>query len=211
MQLLLPIFLILIVVDRVDFSSLHPVLRKSVHGMLWPRHWHATEAPPAPSELLRFPGIACCDMLNPLAVLLTFGLCSPALAFAVTVFGIAKLRLWTFAVHRFGVYNLDNGGRPDGETHSRQKQCLEAFSRASLPMYDIVRGSFPYVVAYSTGFVIILYSDMSLSFSWIVPFTIIVFSGIVVLVVHKYPNLRQPLEGEVELKETVLNPLPVKT
>lgn len=95
---------------------------KVCKGVLWPQHWArsawTSEKRAAlekdPSLLLNPKSILCFDVLSNLNVILTFGLCSPILAFAAMCAVLAKMHMWRLLVGRFtreliGDHDSDGG------------------------------------------------------------------------------------------------------
>jgi hypothetical protein len=117
LQLLLPFLNTLLLSRWLIYPSLPPILRKKLPGVLWPHHWlakdplsqqsnrpgsgmhslpiTATQQRPTPRLLLRMDTIMTGHMQD-LLILLTFGLCCPALAIVIGTsicFSILNVRL----------------------------------------------------------------------------------------------------------------------
>ena len=108
-QVMLP-FVVLALVLYVPHSSTHPVVRLMLHGLLWPEQWvqggevlarNKALVVSRPDMMLRTRAIFCNDVLNNWLLMVTFGLCSPALAVAIVCSVWVHSCLWVVMIGRF--------------------------------------------------------------------------------------------------------------
>ena len=87
---------------------------KITKGIIWPEFWNNCGQSDSnmsskfldkfekdPLMLLNFKSVLCFDILNNTMILLTFGLCSPVLAAAVTCVAVSKMKILTLLIGRF--------------------------------------------------------------------------------------------------------------
>jgi hypothetical protein len=90
-----------------------------IHGILWPEFWSCDDdadlatrnrgrLEKKPTILLSSNVILCFDVLNNLMIMLTFGLCSPILAVAVTCTVVSKMGVLLYLVGRYTTHLKDS-------------------------------------------------------------------------------------------------------
>ena len=209
-QLLLP-FCFLIFLSDENFGSLPPFFRSKLNGILWPEYWHHVDNASAvkPSYLLKIPNIISGDILNPVAVLMTFGLCSPPLACLVAAVSVVKCSMWVWAIRRFVVVVLDGD-----EEHNKQKATgLGYISTLSDMQLDTkaMRSSFWIILFFSAIFIVFLYWDTVDEVGWIIPVVVscylLVLIGFSQLMISFPETNEDHKDGEIEVKMVSLNPL----
>ena len=93
------------------YDSVSPLIRKSLHGILWPEQWvRGSDARSCDSDstvMLNTPTIFCNDVFNNWLLMMTFGLCSPILAVAIVCSVVLKMSLWILLIGRFTKCLLD--------------------------------------------------------------------------------------------------------
>jgi hypothetical protein len=113
----------------VQYSTIPSVLRFAFYGVIWPDYWLSSY--PKTNEdickeatdilILDTNDIVYADILNQLIVLLSFGLCSPMLAAAVSLAFGFKMLMWRMLLGRFVHYrmrlaNMAREKQDDGHT-----------------------------------------------------------------------------------------------
>ena len=124
-QLLLPLVVMAVLIN-LPYSAVLPLVRMGGHGLIWPEYWlqqgndvfahHREMFASNPDAMLKTRTIFCNDVLNNWLVMLTFGLCSPVLAVAITFTVLLKMYFWSMLVGRFTVVCLsfDRGNENKG-------------------------------------------------------------------------------------------------
>jgi hypothetical protein len=140
-------------------------LRDVLHGILWPDFWVSSETYEVesrkravvendPSVILNPRVILCFDILNNLMIMLTFGLCSPILAFAVTCSVVSKMSMLVLLVGRFT--KLLVGGTSDCSHFA-----LVALSKVHFPLDEVLHQSFWIIVWTSALFMCLVCMDIA--------------------------------------------------
>ena len=199
-------FALLVLKKHINLDYLHPLIGQWLRELFWIEYWYDKQQSKGargasdrekglvePSRLLRTSGSICDDMLSPLAMLLSFGICSPPLALIICVMSMAKLSMWIFAIKNFCshcvVSILDTKERrssiirPDEEAGT----LLSALSTACIPLHGILRSAFVSILVYSGLFVIFLYWDTTSGMSWEVCVAVALFSAPLVALARWYP------------------------
>ena len=117
--LLTAVAVVAVELQVIPYEAVPGAVRPVVHGLLWPQYWisralesESDESPvQRPGQLLRADSIICIDLLNPLALLLTFGLSSPPLAVLITLVVVSRMTMWRWVLHRFVAAAKEKGGR----------------------------------------------------------------------------------------------------
>lgn len=198
LQSLAPFILYLLIVSGMKYTDIPLSIRNIFHGLLWPEYWCRPEDDSLPlgvtsEHLFRFHAVICFDILSPLSVLLTFGLCSPSLAFVVTLSGLFKMRFWTWAVERFCACH----GSSSTSAINLTAVLLDSF----LPLQRIFEGSFRLIATYSMFFAVFIYLDESSSLRWHVPLASLLFVGLLSWLVGAdfHRSIAKPRRQELEL------------
>lgn len=128
---------------------------KAVSGLMCPEFWlgpdnHALVSRnrarvDADSTTVFNPKTILCSFLNNLMILLTFGLCSPILAAALTFCVILQMNMWVLLLGRFASVL----GNFDDENNNKHF-ALIALSKVSFPMREVFRRSF-WLIAWCSG------------------------------------------------------------
>ena len=140
--------------------------RKMLKGILWPEFWlnsddsdlasrNKAHLENDPTIILNSKTILCFNILNNVLVMLTFGLCSPVLAAAVTCVVVAKMNVLLLLVGRFAaVLSSDDSS---GSMHF----ALAALAKVSLPVNEVLKRSFWVIVRTSALFVSLVCWDIA--------------------------------------------------
>jgi hypothetical protein len=139
-QLLVSILLVTILTS-IEYSSFPIWLQKGLHGVFWPNQQWIKDFI-VPRDLLKATEIISFDILNHLAVFVTFGISSPFLA-VILIFSVClKLHLWRMIIGRF-VYsrlsvreNICNIDRDNKE--SSRDDGIATLSIACLPIMEML-------------------------------------------------------------------------
>jgi len=152
-QLLVSVLLV-VVLTSIEYTSLPAWLRKGLHGVFWPGHEWISDST-KPRDLLKATEIISFDILNHLAVFVTFGISSPYLALILIFSVCLKLYIWRLIIGRF-VYArscessetvCDIGGcQQSGDVG------LASLSSACLPVMDMLEGCMRPIVLSSAVF-----------------------------------------------------------
>lgn len=223
LQLLLPLVFAAVLLPRVDVSLIPSCLHQALHGIFWPKHWTQFQpsatttggnSPPTRLSLVRITEIVCCDMLHPVSVLLTFGLCSPALAFSVALFVMVKMQFWRWAIYRYCTICVQNAPN-DSMTVTN---CLEVLLLSlSMPFKEVMKRAFRWVLLYSAGFMLLITVDVtgSVSDHWAGPVAMAVIAAVLWMLSSSYSRMERLLQhkssqnaGSVKsAAEDISNPL----
>ena len=155
-QLLLP-FVAILLLTYVPFGSIPAFVRQGVHGVVAPEYWlqlgdsaRNNEAilQSNPSVMLKICTIYCNDVFNNWLLLLTFGLCSPVLAVAITCAVVLKMSLWVLLIGRFSRCMLHCSSECKVESAADEDKedyvhfALRALAAVHIPLGQILAGSF---------------------------------------------------------------------
>ena len=111
MQLLLPCTAFGLL-SFFNYHSMPRHFRNMFHGLIWPEFWLNKEGlvldrhnecllQKDPWMILDTRTIICCDFLQNLMLMITFGLCSPVLSVLITCVVVLKMHLWKVLIGRF--------------------------------------------------------------------------------------------------------------
>ena len=208
-QLLLP----LIFFFSVRYDDIPIFFRAHLNGVLWPEHWHRSDVTLIePSELMKMSSILSRDVLHPLAVMMTFGLCSPPLACLVATVTVIRCSIWMWTMDRFVSFPTDS----EEETKDRitKQKCLSALSELRFPLCEVQRNAFWSIFVISAMFILLLYWDTLDNVEWVAPlavtFFVIALYAISKILSNTSPSGNDEMNGEVEVKTVSLNPLVVE-
>lgn len=190
-QLLLP-FAMLAALSLLPNNLILRLLRIGLHGILWPDYWFEggdewdrkrALLDHNPDTMLRTRTIFCNDVLNNWLVMMTFGLCSPVLATAITLTVMLKMRFWSLLVGRFTNRIFLRDGIESGSVNfaaittfptnslkSSTISCqnneiigvvLQSLVDTHIPQHDVLLGSFWLLAFCSALFVALLGWDLA--------------------------------------------------
>jgi hypothetical protein len=161
--------IVLSVAMPVLLSPLGAWLATTFHGILWPEYWlrdgdgdaavasrNRVYLAKNPTIILRPEDVLCFNILNNLLIMLTFGLCSPVLAVAVTCAVVSKMSVLMFLVGRFSKV-LRGGDDEDGSVH----YALVALASVRFPLLEVLQQSFWVIVWTSALFVAMVCWDIA--------------------------------------------------
>ena len=207
----------------IPLEKVPNVVRPALHGVLWPQYWisRAIESSVCPvqrpSQLIAVDSIICIDMLNPLALLLTFGLSSPPLAVLIALVVASRMRMWQWEVFRFvravrGTAGLEGSGRSD--------ELLGKLSAACSPTAAVLCWSFPLLAVLSMLFSVFVMWDTAAEVSWEAPLLALVLvlftvgtlrykASLSAYIPHTGIDLKRRKGGSLEITESksTVNPL----
>ena len=165
LQLLLPLVLICTISDKL-FAATPKFFRVQLNGILWPEFWYnnADNDLIEPQNLMKMPNILYRDILNPVAVIMTFGLCSPPLACMAAAVGAMKCCLWIWAMNRF-----DKVMHEKCAERSHKRILLSALLKLEFPLQTVMRKTFSLILGCSAFLIIFLYWDTKGEFGWEAP------------------------------------------
>ena len=197
-----------------------------MNGVLWPEFWLNTDASNKlikPSYLLKVSSLINRDILYPLAVLMTFGLCSPPLFCLVVCVSVLKCGLWIWAMIRFSTFMIRieaDGDKGEFKRKGKGHYCLLALCKRSFPLKEVVERAFWMILLLSMIFILFLYWDIVDEIKWKVPVGMV---GLVALLfgISRVANYRHKrglgkvadkiteveLVGKKEIVSVTLNPL----
>ena len=139
---------------------------KLVQGILWPKFWincdHDTDLASRqedmlkndPTILLNSKIFLCFDVLNNVVIMLTFGLCSPILAVAVTCVVVSKINVLMLLVGRFAAVL-------SSEDNKSMHFALVALTKLPFPLNEVLQQSFWLIVWTSALFVLLVCWDLA--------------------------------------------------
>ena len=213
LQLLLS-WIAVVILMQVAYDKLSPSTRTAFHGLIWPEYWrqggealihNKVTVTLVPDALFKIRTVLCNDVLNNWLLLLTFGLCSPILAFAIVCCVLLKLALWLVLVgrftkcvlqdsdHTFASAVIDKAQHPLPsergvvDDHSGGAVCfaLSSLAQIYVPLYSVLTSSF-WRLAWCSGlFVALLSWDMAADeVGWLQSLWVPVFPLLVVLVLR---------------------------
>lgn len=220
LQMLLPY--VVLALTYVPYSDLAPSARNVLHGIIWPEYWLQVDdevgenVAIAKSEtdiLFKARTIFCNDVCNNWLLMLTFGLYSPMLAFAIAISVSTRMSMWVLLVGRFtwhmmGVGNHDSPSdgriiatctptRTPAAITAVREDCLghihlAALADAYTPLHEILERSFWLLLWHSAAFTAVVTWDMAadgverFTFLWIpmIPFGYVFALRCVAFVVH---------------------------
>lgn len=170
---LLVIVLQVTVLASVKYTSLPKLLQRGLHGVFWPNHeWVSSRV--EPRGILKATEIVSFDILNHLAVFLTFGISSPYLALILIISVCLKLYMWRVVIGRFTYVrsppSIDCGqiAVDDGMCGSEGDSGLSTLSVACLPILDMLEDNiWPIVVSSSMFFAVICWDMAGDKVDWI--------------------------------------------
>jgi hypothetical protein len=84
----------------VNYTTLSTVIQKTFMGLMWPKHDWNGDAESLSRLLLKADNIVC-NVLHHICILLTFGMCCPALAVAIAIFVSCKVWIFQIVLGRF--------------------------------------------------------------------------------------------------------------
>lgn len=218
LQLLLPALLLLFL-STGNYGSLPLFLSSNFNGILWPEHWcgqmiSSTSFMPESSQLMNTPSILCTDIVHPMAVMMTFGFCSPPLAFLAAIVGILKCSMWIGAVKHFCaiVENFECG---EGD-RKRLQQLVMCFTKVPFPYDEVMMRVFWIIFMYSIVFVLFLHWDTVSQVEWEGPLALSLFAILSGCLIYRDVNgmkkfhcLDEGKRNEVEVMNVSSNPLSV--
>jgi hypothetical protein len=161
-QLLVSVLLV-VVLTSVEYTSLPRWLQKGLHGVFWPGHeWISDRI--VPRDLLKATEIISFDILNHLAVFVTFGISSPYLA-VILIFSVClKLYIWRMIIGRFAYTrscpNSESICNIGGYKESGD-DGLASLSLACLPIMDMLEDCMRPIVLSSAVFFACICWDMA--------------------------------------------------
>lgn len=98
----------IILYSLYDYSSFPRTILTQLPGIVWPYHWKLPPSyPPYPSSLLKVDKIIT-PFMNNLMILVTFGVCSPLLAFVIILTIILSGKHWLYLIGRFFLLRIEN-------------------------------------------------------------------------------------------------------
>ena len=209
LQLVLP-FVIILSIGHDEFNALPAYLRVQMNGVLWPKYWNDLNEATAikPTNLMKISSIIGRDVLNPLAVMMTFGLCSPALTFLVATVAVVKCGMWVWAVRRFiSVITKKDNTVTCGRSNDR---CLSALAALDFPLQAVMRRAFWIILAFSTMFILFLYWDTVDDVGWEAAVAVIAFVAMLCCCSCALKALifrNSQIDREVEVQAVSRNPL----
>lgn len=106
-----------------DYSSFPQILLTHLPGIVWPFHWRLPVLhQPRPSTLLKVDKIIT-PIMNNLVILVTFGVCSPLLAFVIILTIYLTGQHWLFLIGRFFLLRIENSALIFGE--NEHEGCVQ--------------------------------------------------------------------------------------
>jgi hypothetical protein len=197
LQLLLPLVQVCLFASS-KYTHFPKPLRKVLFGIFWPEYWRKDNSSSVvsgavdekePSELaeplllLKASRIISTDILNPLLVLCTFGICSPFLALIMLVSVSLKHYMWVLFLGRFvhtritatmasfGATNrnteVDTSSMSVQHRQVGEDHALVALSAACVPILDIVtRCVWPVIWSSSLFFAFLCWDVLSDEVGW---------------------------------------------
>jgi hypothetical protein len=161
------------VLTSLEYSSFPKLLQKGLHGVFWPNHeWVLSRI--VPRDILKVTEIISFDILNHLAVFVTFGISSPYLALILIVSVCLKLYMWRVMIGRFAYIRstpvcksseLNRHWEVDGVNGDGG---LSTLNMACLPILDILEDSlWPIVVSSSMFFACICWDMAGDKVDWV--------------------------------------------
>ena len=168
LQLILPLCFLKTLNDT-RFRAIPPFLRSNLCGIFCPDYWcHTGDTNNIDSNsLMKIPTIIVRDLVNPIAVILTFGLCSPALACIAGIVGVVKCGIWVWAMHNFSAFTIAFGNSGKGEARSRV--LLSALSKMQFPLCEVLKKTFWLIFTCSMTFIVLIYWDTTGKIGWEAP------------------------------------------
>ena len=159
-QLLMPIIVIKTLRGN-SFKFIPEFIRSQLNGVLWPEYWcNLTDTIPIePFHLMKIANIMSREVFYPVAVMMTFGICSPPLAVLVAIAVMTKCGLWVWAMNHF-IANVND------RSESIRQRCLSALSELQFPQHMILRRVFWITLGFSMIFILFLYWDTTDEVSW---------------------------------------------
>ena len=167
-------------------------LRVIIHrkGILWPEFWlndndtsptvrqNKTSLGNDPMILLSSKSVICFDILNNIMLLLTFGLCSPILAVAVSCAVVLKMKMLILLVGRFTAVltnsassaeddresGSDKHGNSTGDSSAKEEDlhfALLALTKVPFPVVEVLRHSFWLITWTSSIFISLVCWDIA--------------------------------------------------
>ena len=209
LQLLLPVC-ILSILMRKDYDSIPEVFHRALNGALWPDYWFSRKENHKidPYQLIKVPNIICTDILNPVAVIMTFGVTSPPLACAATAMGVMKCVMWIWVINRFFSYGVERCS--DEEESLQAHPSFVALSDLRFPLYIVLKSAFWMIFAISALFMLLIYWDITSRVGWDLPLAAFVFTIFLMYVmsVMTISSKNTPeVSREIETVHIAVNPM----
>ena len=172
---------IIFVVISTKYSQFPNKIRTLLPGICWPEYWQrgvneslkverktTVEEDATPEHLLKCARLVSSDVLYPLLMFSTFGLCSPLLAVIMTVSVCFKLYMWILFVGRFvhtrrsSMCGTTGCGSSPTSVGEDQDQALEMLSTACscVPAMDTIAHNVWLITATSAFFFAVLCWDI---------------------------------------------------
>lgn len=153
---LLPL-LVIQIGKRINLEGI--IHHKAMAGILWPEYWlqsddtglvyrNKSQVTTDPTIVFNPNSIICFVILNNLMIMLSFGLCSPILAVAVTCSLLCQMNLWTLLLGRFACL-MRNDTVADVDTNIHF--ALAALARVQFPVREVFKRSF-WIIGWCSGF-----------------------------------------------------------
>ena len=177
LQLLLPMLVLTFIKDK-HFYAIPEFIRFKLNGLFWPNYWYtmsSSDTMVEPSYLMKTSTIMCRDLLYPLAAIMTFGVCSPSLAFMAAITGVAKCGLWAWAANNFGTIIKEKRDSSSADL-TKETQLITAFSKVEFPLEVVMKNVFWIILVYSVMFLVLIYADTMGEFGWEIPLTVALFA-----------------------------------
>jgi hypothetical protein len=174
-----------ILVEKIFIDQKIIVYRQIIKGIFWTNFWLDSNFDRTsekkeylannPETVLDSKSIICHGILNILMLMLTFGLCSPFVAFAMTCVVVLRMNIWIILIGRFTC--LVSAGNNENNTH----YALVALSRVYISFVEVCKRSFWLLAWCSSLFFALICWDVAVAggVSWInsiwIPISIIMY------------------------------------
>lgn len=168
MQLLLP-FVFVLIFTHFRYEVVPTYVRGLIHGIIWPKYWILETKEKmlllekSPLLLLDTLDVVSMDIVFNLSIILTFGFCSPLLAFGIGCACFFKIKMWTLFVGRMLSYVTQKTQSmslvDEGKSWSLP-YTLTALSSVCLPIYAILDVNMTILLRSSTLFLSLLVWDI---------------------------------------------------
>ena len=164
-QILFSIFQV-VMFTSIKYVDIPQNFRRMMFGIFWPEYWSSnTHSEENHELLLKTDRIVTNDILNPLLVLCTFGICSPFLSLVILVTVSLKCRLWIMLLGRFlyarlvpSISNNSTGG---------EDAAVVMLSEACIPVVNVVaRCLWPIIWSSSLFFAILCWDVLGDEIGW---------------------------------------------
>ena len=223
---LLVSMILLAMVTLVEYASLPRWLQKGMHGVFWPNHEWAVCT--KPRDILKAPEIISFDILNHLAVFVTFGISSPYLALILIFSVCLKLYMWRVMIGRFVFVRSSSSSNVSGkgglggcEEGKSDDDSLTTLSVACLPVLDTLEDCMrPIVLSSAVFFAFVCWDMAGDEANWfdsiwapvivlMIPLLLWSYIGLVDWMQHHRKNVEDVLlgDGEVVISQDVDNPM----